>query len=213
MTETLGKILVTTILLMTLVSTGSAKTAGYGAPSGAQITVRISNLAQVGSDTLDRAKRVTEEVFRPMGISIIWLQCSAGGTREDLACSTPVGPNDMSLRIFRRSEATHKKTRHSTSGITLPLAPEGGRGIIYLYFDRVLEVQNSQRIPLELVLGIIIAHEMGHLLLPDKPHALAGIMRGSLEPKDWQLAAQSRLGFTDRQKEIITEGVQARSGQ
>jgi hypothetical protein len=200
-------------LLMTLASTLPATAAGLSVPTSSPITVRVLDLAQVGSHTLDHAKAVTEEVFRPMGITINWMRCSGKATRQDLACQAPAGPNDMSLRIFRRGKATQKSTRHATSGITLSLVPEGGKGIIYLYFDRVLEVQNSQRIPIKLVLGIIIAHEMGHLMLPGERHALAGIMRGNLEPKDWQMAAQSQLGFTDQQKEIIAAGVQARSAK
>jgi len=213
MTKTSGNIWAASNLLMALVSPVSATAAIHSELSSPTITVRVLDLAQVGGDTLDRAKAVTEGVFRPMGIKIKWLQCFVGDTRQDLACPAAVGPNDMSLRILRHKMANYKKMRSSTAGAALPLAPRGGKGIIYLYFDRVIEVQNSQKQPLELVMGIIIAHEMGHLLLPGEPHALAGIMRGNLEPIDWQLAAQCRLGFTYKQKEIIMAGIRARSSK
>jgi hypothetical protein len=100
---------------------------------------------------------------------------------------------------------------HSTMGMAMPLTPEGGNGILYIFFDRVMEVTTNQGVAPALVLGVAIAHEIGHLLLPGESHALAGIMRGKLEPKDWPLAAQGHLSFTDQQRETITTGLQVRN--
>jgi hypothetical protein len=139
------------------------------------------------------------------------LQCAVDDTSESLACSSPTGPNDISLRIYRRTKADFKIKAHSTGGTSLLLSPEGGKGIIHVFFDRVTEVSQIHRVPLALVLGITVAHEIGHLLLPRQPHALAGIMRAKLDSKDWRLAAQGSLGFADRQMQIISAGVEARS--
>ena len=95
----------------------------------------------------------------------------------------------------------------------MPLDPEGGKGIIHIFFDRVTEVSASHKVPLELVLGITIAHEIGHLLLPHEVHALAGIMRAQLNSSDWRLAAQGQLGFTASQRELIVAGVPARNSR
>ena len=93
------------------------------------------------------------------------------------------------------------------------LNPEGGKGIIHIFFDRITEVSASHKVPLDLVLGVTVAHEMGHLMLPHQVHTLAGIMRAQLNSSDWRLAAQGSLGFTDGQKQIIAAGVQARGGK
>jgi hypothetical protein len=35
-------------------------------------------------------------------------------------------------------------------------------------------------------LGYIMAHEIGHILLGQNAHAIVGIMRGTLQPEDWE---------------------------
>ena len=50
------------------------------------------------------------------------------------------------------------------------------------------------------MLGHVITHEMGHLLLPPKAHSPSGIMQAGLNT---QLAAQGRLFFTASQAQQI----------
>jgi hypothetical protein len=212
MTRAPINILVVSFLLIKPVSI-PAGTAQFSsaATSTVQITVRIWDLAQVGSESLDRAKAVVEGSFKPMGIPLTWLHCALGEAPEDIACPAPVEPNDISLRILQRNKKSFAKTRRSTAGVAIPLASGGSKGIVYVFFDRILQVKENQKIPMELALGVAIAHEIGHLLLPGQPHARAGIMRGKLESKDWQLASQGRLSFTGRQREIILAGMQGRN--
>jgi hypothetical protein len=208
---TLERIVGVSALLMTIVSDVPAMAAGHNLPETSQITVRVLDLVQIQSETLNRAKQVTEGVFSPIGVKISWRHCSAGERREDQACSAPTGSNDISLRIFQRGKTELNRMHHATTGMAVPLAPQRNTGIIYVFFDRVVEVAENDRIPLELVLGITTAHEIGHLFLLSQPHALAGIMRAILDQKDWRLAGQGHLGFTDCQRKIIRAGVQARS--
>jgi len=210
MTRRPGNILTTSVLLMTYFPILTA-TAETSRTSNAQVTIRIWDRAQLGSEMWNHARVVAEGIFRPVGIQLIWLRCAIDDTPENLACSSPTGPNDISLRIYRRTGADLKVKAHSTGGTSLLLSPEGGKGIIYVFFDRVTEVSQIHRVSPGLVLGITAAHEIGHLLLPSQPHALAGIMRAKLDSKDWRLAAQGSLGFADAQKQIISDGAQARS--
>jgi hypothetical protein len=210
MTRTLGHTLIANFLLMTPVQTLAAPVEANHTASS-RVTIRIWDRAQIGSETWDRVKVVAEGVFMPTGIQLVWLHCAIDDTPESLACSAPTGPNNISLRIYRRSKADFRIKGHSRGGTSLLLSPEGGQGIIHVFFDRVTEVSHGHKVPLELVFGITVAHEIGHLLLPHQDHALAGVMRAELDSKDWRLAAQGALGFTDEQRQIIAAGVQARS--
>ena len=211
MTRTPINILVVSFLLIKPVPIPAGTAEISSTTNTVQITVRIWDLAQVGSESLNRAKAVVEGSFKPMGIQLTWLHCAVGEAPEDIACPAPVEPNDISLRILQRNKKSFSKTRRSTAGVAIPLASGGSKGIVYVFFDRILQVKENQKIPMELALGVAIAHEIGHLLLPGQPHARAGIMRGKLESKDWQLASQGRLSFTGRQREIILARMQARN--
>ncbi len=175
-----------------------------------RVTVRIWDLTRIENKTIDRAKGAVERVLEPTGVRILWLHCSVGGSRENSACSAPTGPNDISLLIYRRTKADMRIKRHSKGGFSQLLTPEGGKGTIHIFVDRVMEVSRTYNLSSELVLGITMAHEIGHLLLPHEPHALVGVMRAQLNANDWRLAAQDRLGFTGGQNHIILAGVQAR---
>jgi hypothetical protein len=210
MRRKLGNTLIVSFLLMTCIPALAAIAEASNNVSG-DVKVRIWDRARLGSEAWGHAKAAIDGVFNPIGIKLIWLHCAIDDTPENLACSSPTGSNDISLRIYRRTKADFKIKGHSTGGFSLLLSPEGGQGIIHVFFDRVTEVSQIHRVPLELVLGITVAHEIGHLLLPHQPHALAGIMRAKLDSKDWRLAAQGSLGFADRQMQIISAGVEARS--
>jgi hypothetical protein len=210
MTRTLRHALTATFLLVAPVPALAAP-AETNHTSSTQVTIRIWDRAQIGGNIWDHAKKVLERVFIPAGIQLVWSHCTTADTPESLACSAPSGPNDISLRIYQRSKADFKIKGRSRGGTSMLLDPEGGRGIIHVFFDRVTEVSVSHKVPLELVLAVTVAHEIGHLLLPHEVHALSGIMRAELDSNDWWLAAQGSLGFTDGQRQIIAAGVQARS--
>ena len=114
--------------------------------------------------------------------------------------------------VDQRGDLLHSRSVPPAPGLE-QLGDFRGRHCSHVFSDRLTEVSRCQRVPLELVLGITTAHEIGHLLLPGQPHALAGVMRAELNAKDWSLAAQAGLGFTDGQKKIILAGVEARTAQ
>ena len=60
-------------------------------------------------------------------------------------------------------------------------------------------------------LGYVMAHELGHMLLGPNAHAIAGIMRGTLLPGDWEKAAQGTLGFTHSQNQQIRTWIDQRN--
>jgi hypothetical protein len=92
----------------------------------------------------------------------------------------------------------------------LLLTPDGGKGIVYVFSDRVMDVSRIHKIPVEIVLGITVAHEIGHLMLPGQGHTLAGVMHAKLGANDWRLAAQGQLGFTATERGLIVAGIRAR---
>jgi len=212
MARTFGWTLTASLLLITQAAALAAR-AEISHTASTSVTIRIWDRAELGSEVWKRARAVAEGVFKPAGIELLWVSCAIDDTSESLACSSPTGTNNISLRIYRRTKPDFRMKSRSRGGSSLLLAPEGGRGIIHVFSDRITEVSQIHKVPLGLVLGITVAHEVGHLLLPHQPHALAGIMRAELNSKDWRLAAQGQLGFTDGQMEMISTGVLARNSK
>jgi hypothetical protein len=63
----------------------------------------------------------------------------------------------------------------------------------------------------DVVLGHLVAHELGHLLLPEGAHSKRGIMRCPLNREDWQAAGKGILLFTTEQGERLRAEVFART--
>jgi hypothetical protein len=71
-------------------------------------------------------------------------------------------------------------------------------------YPRVHELARNGSATVGLVLGHVIAHELGHLLLQRATHSAAGLMRATL---DLRLAQQGRLLFTAPEAQAIRAAI------
>jgi hypothetical protein len=94
------------------------------------------------------------------------------------------------------------------SDYTLGFAESGTQDATVLY-DRVKKFARRYRVNRGVMLGYVIAHELGHLLLPPNSHSVAGVMRGMI---DLQLASARHLRFTPEQGALILRKLAAQSG-
>ena len=59
--------------------------------------------------------------------------------------------------------------------------------------------QQEAGLSAEAILGLVIAHELGHLLLGTNSHAARAIMRANWKKQDLSLAGKGMLGFIEDQ--------------
>src|SRR5262245_64558510 len=114
------------------------------------------------SRILESAKRVTEQVFHPMHLEIRWIDCLPDPTLQNQRCISPAGPNDISVRIYRRPTEKRQHLGKRTAGVAVPSPLNSGSGFVQVFFDRLEEIyQDSHAVaPLEVLLGITMAHEI-----------------------------------------------------
>ena len=55
----------------------------------------------------------------------------------------------------------------------------------------------------DVILGQVIAHEVGHLLLPHNAYSRSGVMRGIWDPQQTRLAVNGLLRLAPGQVELI----------
>ncbi len=169
----------------------------YNAASepSAVIAVRVYRLAQVPASTLDGAEAEAEKIFQQAGIGISWFHC--GHTDKSIKgqtmCSEPAGPARPVLRIlscFRPEPGVIAETV-GFANISASIAN--------ISFDRVSELMPYITAPRSSVLGFVIAHEIGHLLIQTRGHSPLGIMHFPWSPKEMGLANHNLLIFTAEQ--------------
>jgi hypothetical protein len=162
--------------------------------------VRVYNYAQVTPAVVQLAKKTVNEIFGNYGIQAAWVDCLTGKTNAH-ACSQPPGINEIALRLNDQNRGV--KAGSLVGGLFIGLAPTGVSGMITVYYRRVEEISLgvAGEIPIlstlkgkSIILGYVIAHEIGHLLLPEG-HSSSGIMKKELTSEDWRLAATGSLQF------------------
>jgi hypothetical protein len=143
-----------------------ASTSGDDRPT---TVVRVDNLAGVRAEDLAFAEVRAAAAFSQIGVRIIW-------TDQETAPRTSVSARFTLILI---------EANKNTSGAASVFVDALGvaelqvrRG--YVFYDRVaaLNVRASSSVPS--LLGDVMAHELGHLLLPPPGHSPDGIMRPQL---------------------------------
>jgi hypothetical protein len=93
------------------------------------------------------------------------------------------------------------------------LAADANRAVLSVYLDAVTDVARRYGLPVGTVLGIALAHELGHVLLPPPSHSADGIMQAAWEGDDLRKAAAGTLAFNDAQAGLIRERLTRRAAR
>jgi hypothetical protein len=133
----------------------------------ARIVIQVVNHAGVEADLLERAKTEVVTIFRHAGVAIEWSVSPALGSADRVAILIVNG--QCSAREVRAC-------RHDVLGIA---APELGQA--FVYFNRLNAVSLQRPIDVSVGLAHVIAHEIGHLLLPPHAHSTIGVMRPGID--------------------------------
>jgi hypothetical protein len=174
-----------------------------------QITIGFINTANVDRKALKQGLEFAATILRSTGVELLAVDCSLDASRATTPCSGFTGPNQISIRLIRRLQKETGEIGFRKLGFADALDTTPGSGIVYLFCEMIEAAARDRRVPLQDVLGVVITHEIGHLLIAPG-HSDRGIMRSQLEEAEWRKASQGMLGFTPRQAETIREGVASR---
>jgi hypothetical protein len=184
--------------LASLIATGVPTSAAEALQPPAKLTVRVYNFAQVPAGTLVASEETAAWIFRQTGIEVRWVDCpiSAQDIAKFPACSqTTTLPSARSVKILPRPMADRFGLSPVKFGIAVP--PNHA----FVFFQRVQEATKDTGFSRPRVLGHVIAHELGHLLLPGEEHAAEGIMAEDLLARDCEHPGVMLLHFTAEQAE------------
>jgi hypothetical protein len=163
-----------------------------------RLPVDVYDYAGVAPDIRAAAAEVTRHIYAAIGIDIVWvdrcpLACNIGFSREahtdtqDGHLMVTILPDGMSVQEF-------------PAGV-LGAAPENG-SVAYAFFGRIRAFAFDRNLLMGTLLGHVIAHEVGHILLREG-HAPKGLMRAKWVDGELVLAKLGRLGFTAMQARRI----------
>jgi hypothetical protein len=172
-----------------------------------QVLVNVYDDAEIPANTLLRAEQSAGRIFRIVGLQVIWKNC------EDLpqhpgreqGCAEPRG-RSLSIRVVRHSLTL------TDSVFGASFLDEHGSGVYGdIFFDNAQRMSEAARLNVGDVLGHVIAHELGHLLLGRDAHSQIGIMRPRWAKEELHNLAMGRLLFTSEQGQWMANNLRSRS--
>jgi hypothetical protein len=166
------------------------------------VTVQIHDYAQVPNDSLSSATAMVSRMYEKIGVRIEWMGVVRQGDRharsERREETSQTAIAQMTIIILTPKMAARGQVAEGVLGFAA-VADEGMGRICYAIFDRVRSVALSIPTSESQVLGFVMAHEIGHLLLPRGSHSVKGLMRDHWDVRDLRRIDLMKLQFSEDQ--------------
>jgi hypothetical protein len=150
------------------------------------IHLEMRNDAEVPADILKRSQDELARIFGDAGFGVEWsetgprftVQMAASAVGSSGAASTAMGVESTVMGVASRT-------------------PTGATAQIFV--NKVQYLARTYRVDASRLLACVIAHEIGHLLLPRAPHSVTGLMKADWDSDQVREAAAGSLMFTGTQ--------------
>jgi hypothetical protein len=126
------------------------------------IPVAIHNYAAVPPVILAGAQSTATRIYEQAGVDVLWV--------DPVACPTAVH-----VHILSRGMAERVAAGDAVLGVATV-----GSAMAYVLYGRVLDASLRFHLHPSRLLGYVMSHEIGHLLLPGRMHGRAGLMRADV---------------------------------
>ena len=177
------------------------------------VTVLVYDYVHLRPDVLAGSEETAGTILKQAGIETVWRDCpvSSADFERYPACHKP-GTIAFVLRILPQSMARKLHRINEPLGFVLPCQDTASACPVTIFYYRVADLAHGHT-RAERILGHVISHELGHVLLDSNSHTLTGIMRGVWSPEDLMRMAWSYLFFTPDQARQLNAGILRRSRQ
>jgi hypothetical protein len=157
-------------------------TASRAEPVRGPVFVLLQNDANVPADVASTAQAEVVRLFQLGDIEVVWV--------------TRVPAPDIRLRVVSLVTWEPREEKLASAlGLTYgDHRTRATRG--YVFWRRVERASSSYTAALHNVLAVAIAHELGHMLLPDGAHAKQGIMADPWNKEHFGWASAGLLHFS-----------------
>jgi hypothetical protein len=166
----------------------SLQLAAAGCDTLRTVSIRLINDAAVNPRVMIAARQEAAYVLKTLCVQVEWT----------------ASPSTQALEMHMVVEPLSAGITDRALGITVLDALRGNRGAVFLARVRAMEEPYASRIGLGRLLGCVLAHEIGHMLLNSNAHSPEGIMIAHFGDAEVQKAVQRHLTFTRSNREMFS---------
>ena len=188
--------LIPTLMVLALFNNDVLAAAADRSPQ-AIVTLMLDARARIRPDEVARATVEVTRILGAIGVRVHWIASATGTNRLD----------DRLEPVFTIHVIVLARTdRPDADALPLGLAPPAtalcGADVV-IFKEHVDEFARVHGRPVPLILGLVLAHEIGHALLPKPTHSSVGIMQAPWDHETMTQASDPGLRFTAQQGALI----------
>ena len=176
----------------------TATVPAQGPGTQSRIQVLVYNFAGVPAETMALAESRAATIYRHAGIEMDWLDCPL--TSEEAArypqCLLSAAPDRMALRVVAGHMGAQFGLARDAFGAASVPAVHGFGVVALVCAECSARLAHGDQAMDAAILGHVMAHELGHLLLGTTGHTARGLMHAAWRGKELQRVAQGSLLFT-----------------
>ena len=147
------------------------------------IDLQMRNDAQVPAHVVERSQAEVTRIFAGAGLWVRWTETAPRFTVQIVA---------QVLSYDRAASPVMGVALRKTNG-----------SIAQVFFRQVQDFARAYHVDPSTILAYVIAHEIGHLLLPGYRHSPTGVMQAGWDKAVVHDAAKGSLTFTEAQAAMI----------
>jgi len=156
------------VVIIVLVGALQAQAALAGDRELATVVVHVKDFQGVPRNEFVDAKSGASEIYAHVGVRLVWTNGSARLNAVDGCLNVDIVVLDKDMADRNNSDlSAFGQASHATRRA-------------YVYYSRILAYARRTRSNPDRALAVVLAHELGHVLLPEYSHTNAGIMRPTL---------------------------------
>jgi hypothetical protein len=182
-------------------------------PSERTVCIHLYDWAHTAPSDLKWARSQATRTFSAAGIRIKWEQPTDSKEAHSLDFTpraSTLTSSDFQPCIVARITRNEVGSAHDGAlGFALPFAKEGIN--VEVFYQPIQEQASLTGLPTYVLLGAVLTHEVGHVLLRSAAHSAGGIMREHLDRESGRLASIGLLRFLPGEVTRMRETVRLNS--
>jgi len=192
------------VAVLIAASTSSAQITQFAESSRKETprpTILVFNYSQASPTTIRMAEVEASQILGKAGFPAAWVNCPMPSLSNMPGCEKEQSPGEVRVRIL--AGHTQRMFQDSVFGFTNPPV---FASVYYESALRLAKIDNAE-FEVPVILGCIMAHEIGHLLLGPNSHTATGIMQPRWESEQVRQIMKGELEFTKQESMFIQAGV------
>jgi hypothetical protein len=171
-----------------------------------EITISVHDYSDIPPLRLAAAEAQARRIFEQAGVETVWLSCSPKLEESEPDGCFLADATHLVLKVIPDKTNAHMRDRDDVLGNAL-LGDDGTGYYAYAFLDHIEILERKVGFA---VLGYVLTHEVGHLLLGSNSHAVSGIMAPHWNGPELRRISEGNLLFLPNESRMLRDRLRSR---